>query len=885
MGFYVHLDDTRSIWIQCRYERMFRICKQCGCLGHVAKDCKRSHCSVQASVAVQKEALRQRFDAVTFMDLNSPLFINEAITFRKFKGRRTTKIWVEVENDEVVYHTYEFSPIRFTRTNPSSSSSPLSSNVYRVSDGSSSDSGSSSSPPSSYHPQAEDPHAINDDMEEDPLTPEGYYSGSFGQDSQGGAASNSPHSINIPSPINWELLATESARWQHATEGGTQAKWREETENRNRFFFGLGDELQILVQSSMTAGCHAQRVPQAQMEDNLNTDNNHHASPLLAQLQEQVATTDVLTHQFSMQQEDVAFSNVIPNHITHAQHFFLPPNVWAALIDALRKMGSIKEAQFQNFVWAPTTSAVRGKELVTQWLSKFFHTSIMLGLLAQYQQKEQLLTTLRGLSHQYPLGLASATPLPQLRYSVGLKKFIPFHWFITLSWAAFLISHWTSQQLQGLNSSASSSSLLPMKRRSAFTESHFQKRLCSKSQVRVKHTRKFPFPDSDGSSLKKFRSHLAAQHVKDFSAQGVHVERLYSVFVMLRRCLRPGVFLIVVAQNNKELLGVRFARRGPVITHMMYVDDTILFFKADDSNCAVIKATLDMYGNLVGQRLNSDKSFLVFSPNTPATVKDRIAHCFGVSISAKVGKYLGTYVDSRMSDTQNYRALVEKSLEVIIFQKPGYISLLKGRFLHYSEAIISRDVAKLLSSQNVLVRLSNDVLLQHTNNFDRLMPQYVFTGTEPPFLMDDLLGLYMANAPTTSPLQICRSSSSINLKQCPTVTMEAIEDVLDNNEAKEQPEELTNKRLESYNFRFVFLKAGTPSPTVSDAEVLELAYAKHHSATFVISNVLSIKAEAGFDIRVPPTADPESLEKRIAEEWAPASRNMTFSVFDFIFYL
>ncbi|KAF7836853.1 putative disease resistance protein RGA3 [Senna tora] len=50
--------------------------------------------------------------------------------------------------------------------------------------------------------------------------------------------------------------------------------------------------------------------------------------------------------------------------------------------------------------------------------------------------------------------------------------------------------------------------------------------------------------------------------------------------------------------------------------------------------------------------------------------------------------------------------------------------------------------------------------------------------------------------------------------------MEAIEDVLDNNEAKEQPEELTNK--------------------VSDAEVLELAYAKHHSATFVISNVFSV---------------------------------------------
>ncbi|MED6135575.1 hypothetical protein PIB30_047778 [Stylosanthes scabra] len=57
----------------------------------------------------------------------------------------------------------------------------------------------------------------------------------------------------------------------------------------------------------------------------------------------------------------------------------------------------------------------------------------------------------------------------------------------------------------------------------------------------------------------------------------------------------------------------------------------------------------------------------------------------------------------------------------------------------------------------------------------------------------------------------------------------------------------------------VFLKAGTPSPT-----------------GFVM-NLQPSEAEAGFDIRVPPTADPESLDRRIAEEWAPASRNMSFS--------
>lgn len=63
---------------------------------------------------------------------------------------------------------------------------------------------------------------------------------------------------------------------------------------------------------------------------------------------------------------------------------------------------------------------------------------------------------------------------------------------------------------------------------------------------------------------------------------------------------------------------------------------------------------------------------------------------------------------------------------------------------------------------------------------------------------------------------------------------------------------------EVISVNMVSLKAGTPSPT-----------------GFVM-NLQPSEAEAGFDIRVPPTADQTSLERRIIEEWAPASRNMTF---------
>lgn len=43
-------------------------------------------------------------------------------------------------------------------------------------------------------------------------------------------------------------------------------------------------------------------------------------------------------------------------------------------------------------------------------------------------------------------------------------------------------------------------------------------------------------------------------------------------------------------------------------------------------------------------------------------------------------------------------------------------------------------------------------------------------------------------------------------------------------------------------------------------------------------NMQPSEAEVAFDIRIPPTEDPELLRKQIDEEWAPATRNMTYQV-------
>ncbi|CAN1301713.1 ACY1 [Linum perenne] len=88
----------------------------------------------------------------------------------------------------------------------------------------------------------------------------------------------------------------------------------------------------------------------------------------------------------------------------------------------------------------------------------------------------------------------------------------------------------------------------------------------------------------------------------------------------------------------------------------------------------------------------------------------------------------------------------------------------------------------------------------------------------------------------------------------------------------------------------VYLRAGIPSPTVRMACTLPQRYIlklifEVGCITFVsvfeqgyVMNMQPSEAEAGYDIRMPPTADPDLMKKRIAQEWAPAVRNLTFEV-------
>ena len=93
--------------------------------------------------------------------------------------------------------------------------------------------------------------------------------------------------------------------------------------------------------------------------------------------------------------------------------------------------------------------------------------------------------------------------------------------------------------------------------------------------------------------------------------------------------------------KNQLLNGISLGRGCPKNTHLFFIDDSLLFCKANSEECEKLKETLEKYEAASGQKVNSDKSFIYFSPNTTQELKEIIFNILGPMQDSRHNKYLG----------------------------------------------------------------------------------------------------------------------------------------------------------------------------------------------------------------------------------------------------
>ncbi|XP_074313486.1 uncharacterized protein LOC141648659 [Silene latifolia] len=90
-----------------------------------------------------------------------------------------------------------------------------------------------------------------------------------------------------------------------------------------------------------------------------------------------------------------------------------------------------------------------------------------------------------------------------------------------------------------------------------------------------------------------------------------------------------------------SLHGLRVSSSAPVISHLLFADDSIFFIKASEEEATEVSNILGRYELASGQKVNLDKTTVSFSRGVSDERKSRIAARLGVNIVEEQERYLG----------------------------------------------------------------------------------------------------------------------------------------------------------------------------------------------------------------------------------------------------
>ena len=94
----------------------------------------------------------------------------------------------------------------------------------------------------------------------------------------------------------------------------------------------------------------------------------------------------------------------------------------------------------------------------------------------------------------------------------------------------------------------------------------------------------------------------------------------------------------MAAKIRGEIHGSNVDRRAPRVSHLLFADDSFLFFKVSMDECSVIKNILGAYERISCQSVNFQKiwNFLQSKCGGPSSE-------LGVSSPLNIGRYLGLW--------------------------------------------------------------------------------------------------------------------------------------------------------------------------------------------------------------------------------------------------
>ena len=120
---------------------------------------------------------------------------------------------------------------------------------------------------------------------------------------------------------------------------------------------------------------------------------------------------------------------------------------------------------------------------------------------------------------------------------------------------------------------------------------------------------------------------------------------------------------------------VKASQSGPSFSHLFFVNDLVLFGKADGRRCVVIRDVLDEFCSMLRHSVSITKSRVYFSPNVDRDIRESLCDILGFTSTASLGKYLGFPIKHPSATTQEFNFILDRVKQKLSGWKANMLSL------------------------------------------------------------------------------------------------------------------------------------------------------------------------------------------------------------------
>ncbi|XP_050211528.1 uncharacterized protein LOC126661709 [Mercurialis annua] len=125
-------------------------------------------------------------------------------------------------------------------------------------------------------------------------------------------------------------------------------------------------------------------------------------------------------------------------------------------------------------------------------------------------------------------------------------------------------------------------------------------------------------------------------------------------------CISSVSYSVALNEVENHINRIKIARRSPEVSHLLFTDDSLLFFQANRSQAKKVSELLSLYCDASGQQINRNKSSIFYGRNIPVSIRQQLGLVLEVRNSGGQDKYLGLPALVNKSKAETFKEIIVK---------------------------------------------------------------------------------------------------------------------------------------------------------------------------------------------------------------------------------